>query len=40
MALDVTRRLRQLDPNDPVKYDFAFHRMGLLKRRDEILSLT
>jgi uncharacterized protein (TIGR02757 family) len=36
MALDVTRRLRALDPADPVKYDFAFHRMGLLKRRDEI----
>ena len=31
MALDVTRRLRQLDPADPVKYDFAFHRMGLLE---------
>ena len=33
MALDVTRRLRQLDPDDPVKYDFAFHRMGLLETR-------
>jgi len=40
MALDVTRRLRQLDPADPVKYDFALHRMGLLKQRDEIRSLT
>ena len=39
MALDVTRRLRQLDPEDPVKYDFAFHRMGLLKRGAEIRSL-
>ena len=39
MALDVTRRLRQLDPKDPVKYDFAFHRMGLLKRQDEVRSL-
>jgi len=39
MALDVTRRLRQLDPKDPVKYDFAFHRMGLLKRQDELDSL-
>jgi len=39
MALDVTRRLRQLDPFDPVKYDFAFHRMGLLKRQDEVNSL-
>jgi uncharacterized protein (TIGR02757 family) len=40
MALDVTRRLRTLDPADPVKYDFAFHRMGLLKRRDEVRSLA
>jgi uncharacterized protein (TIGR02757 family) len=40
MALDVTRRLRQLDPADPVKYDFAFHRMGLLKRNDELRSLA
>jgi uncharacterized protein (TIGR02757 family) len=40
MALDVTRRLRQIDPADPVKYDFAFHRMGLLKRDREIDSLT
>ena len=40
MALDVTRRLRQLDPADPVKYDFAFHRMGLLKRDYEIRALA
>jgi uncharacterized protein (TIGR02757 family) len=40
MALDVTRRLRQLDPADPVKYDFAFHRMGLLKRKEEVRSLA
>jgi len=39
MALDVTRRLRQLDRADPVKYDFAFHRMGLLRQRTEIRSL-
>ena len=39
MALDLTRRLRRLDPRDPVKYDFAFHRMGLWKREREILSL-
>jgi uncharacterized protein (TIGR02757 family) len=39
MALDVTRRLRQLDPTDPVKYDFAFHRMGLLRREAEVRSL-
>jgi uncharacterized protein (TIGR02757 family) len=40
MALDVTRRLRRLDPGDPVKYDFAFHRMGLLKREGEVRSLV
>jgi uncharacterized protein (TIGR02757 family) len=39
MAADLTRRLRRLDPKDPVKYDFAFHRMGLFKRDDEIRSL-
>jgi uncharacterized protein (TIGR02757 family) len=39
MALDITDRLRKLDPVDPVKYDFAFHRMGLWKRRDEIDTL-
>ena len=39
MAMDITRRLRTLDPGDPVKYDFAFHRMGLWKRKGEIDSL-
>lgn len=39
MAMDITRRLRTLDPADPVKYDFAFHRMGLWKRKGEIDSL-
>src|SRR5258706_15925823 len=39
MALDITRRLRRLDPRDPVKYDFAFHRMGLWKREAGIASL-
>ena len=39
MAVDITRRLRQLDPDDPVKYDFALHRMGLWKKDAEIRSL-
>jgi len=39
MAVDITRRLRQLDALDPVKYDFALHRMGLWKKDDEIRSL-
>ncbi len=30
MAIDVTRRLRRLDPRDPVKYDFALCRLGIL----------
>jgi uncharacterized protein (TIGR02757 family) len=40
MAADITRRLRAFDPADPVKYDFAFHRMGLFKRHDEIRALS
>jgi uncharacterized protein (TIGR02757 family) len=39
MATDITKRLRRLDPEDPVKYDFALHRMGLFKKHDEIGSL-
>ena len=39
MAVDITRTLRRLDPADPVKYDFAIHRMGLWKREAEIRSL-
>ena len=40
MAQEVTRRLRQIDPDDPVKYDFALCRLGILdacpRRRDPI----
>jgi uncharacterized protein (TIGR02757 family) len=39
MARDLTERLRRFDPDDPVKYDFAFHRMGLFGKDDEIRSL-
>jgi uncharacterized protein (TIGR02757 family) len=39
MAIDITKRLRRLDPEDPVKYDFALHRMGLFRKVDEIRSL-
>ncbi|MEO8360384.1 MAG: TIGR02757 family protein [Vicinamibacteria bacterium] len=39
MAEDVTASLRACDPEDPVKYDFALHRMGLFKRTDDIASL-
>lgn len=30
MALEVTQSLRELDPEDPVKYDFALCRQGIL----------
>ncbi len=30
MALEVTESLHELDPNDPVKYDFALCRLGIL----------
>jgi uncharacterized protein (TIGR02757 family) len=36
MAVDVTERLRRFDPGDPVKYDFALHRMGLWRKEDEV----
>jgi hypothetical protein len=40
MALDITRRLRRLDPLDPVKYDFALFCMGLTGRDAEIRPLA
>ena len=32
MATEVTQRLRAFDPEDPVKYDFALCRLGVLKQ--------
>lgn len=32
MAKEVTQRLRAFDPDDPVKYDFALCRLGVLKQ--------
>ena len=29
MALDITQQLRRLDPNDPLRYDFALCHMGI-----------
>ena len=40
MALDITARLRRLCPADPVKYDFALHRLGLFRKEDEIARLS
>lgn len=39
MAEDITATLRACDPRDPVKYDFALHRMGLFKREADLESL-
>ncbi len=30
MAVDITRTLRQLDPDDPVRYDFAMCHLGMM----------
>ncbi|HNI12699.1 MAG TPA: DUF2400 family protein, partial [bacterium] len=30
-AIEITEALKKLDPNDPVKYDFAICRLGILK---------
>jgi len=30
MALDATRRLARFDPEDPIRYDFALSRLGIL----------
>jgi uncharacterized protein (TIGR02757 family) len=39
MAEDITATLRACDPSDPVKYDFALHRMGLFKREADVRAL-
>jgi uncharacterized protein (TIGR02757 family) len=31
MAMDITRALATVDPEDPIKYDFALSRMGILE---------
>ena len=31
MALEITHQLAVLDPDDPVKYDFAISRLGILR---------
>jgi hypothetical protein len=32
MAVEATRSLALLDPDDPVKYDFSLSRLGILDR--------
>ena len=39
MAEEITATLRECDRDDPVKYDFALHRMGLFKREADLESL-
>jgi uncharacterized protein (TIGR02757 family) len=39
MAEEITATLRGCDPEDPVKYDFALHRMGLFKREADLEAL-
>ena len=39
MAVDITRRLRRFDPEDPVKYDFALYRLDQWKEEERIRSL-
>ena len=39
MAEDITQTFRACDPTDPVKYDFALHRMGLFKRNADVAAL-
>jgi len=35
MALEITENLKRFDPADPVKYDFALCRLGMLHSRSE-----
>lgn len=36
-VLDITQKLRNFDPKDPIKYDFALYRLGQSGKIDEIL---
>lgn len=33
-ALEITNQWKQWDPEDPIKYDFALCRLGILKKKD------
>jgi hypothetical protein len=35
MALEITANLKRFDPADPVKYDFALCRLGMLGDRSQ-----
>ncbi|MBD3626703.1 TIGR02757 family protein [Cyclobacterium sp.] len=34
-AMELTRNLRDMDPSDPVKYDFALFGLGLMEKREQ-----
>lgn len=36
-VLELTERLREFDPNDPVKYDFALFGIGVLEKQQPLL---
>lgn len=38
-VLELTERLREFDPNDPVKYDFALFSMGVMQERGQLEAL-
>jgi hypothetical protein len=38
-ALELTARLREFDPKDPVKYDFALYRLGQESAVDKLEGL-
>jgi uncharacterized protein (TIGR02757 family) len=40
MALEITEYLRRLDPEDPVKYDFALTRMGMFSQIPQVFCKT
>ena len=33
-AIEITRAFRKLDPDDPIRYDFALTRLGIRKDED------
>lgn len=39
-VLEITERLKSFDAQDPIKYDFAICRVGVLKQKKEFLTLA
>ena len=36
MVLEITQRLREIDAEDPIRFDFALSRLGILKDNHDI----